>query len=169
MSNRNVLVRKRSRVKLQKEHQQSPHHDYRSVNEQQVEDITLDLFYKPHTLSLLAILLVWATPRTFENSVQKTSIGRSTLCGVYTIKYGCRDERVLWRGRHYFDFDRAPLFDTLSQLHLHATAPGTMAHGLWCLVVLLFRACLYAFSKYGTGTFDNLMIILTSLSLFNTF
>merc|ERR1711892_301172 len=78
-------------------------------------------------------------------------IGRSTLCGVYTIKYGCRDERVLWRGRHYFDFDRAPLFDTLSQLHLHATAPGTMAHGLWCLVVLLFRACLYAFSKYGTG------------------
>ena len=98
-----------------------------------------------------------------------TSIGRSTLCGVYTIKYGCRDERVLWRGRHYFDFDRAPLFDTLSQLHLHATAPGTMAHGLWCLVVLLFRACLYAFSKYGTGTFDNLMIVLTSLSLSNTF
>ena len=49
MSSRNALVRRRSRAKLQ---------DYRNVNEQQVEDITLEYFYKPHTLSLLAILLV---------------------------------------------------------------------------------------------------------------
>ena len=44
------LVRRKSRGKIQ---------DYRSVNEQQVEDITLDVFYKPHTLSLLAFLLEW--------------------------------------------------------------------------------------------------------------
>ena len=31
--------------------------DYRSLNEQQVEDITLDFFYKPHTLSLLVVVL----------------------------------------------------------------------------------------------------------------
>ena len=31
--------------------------DYRSLNEQQVEDITLDFFYKPHTLSLLVCVL----------------------------------------------------------------------------------------------------------------
>ena len=50
---RHGLVRRKSRTKIQ------PSHDHRSVNEQQVEDITLDLFYKPHTLSLLAFLLEW--------------------------------------------------------------------------------------------------------------
>ena len=46
---RHGLIRRKSRTKIC--------HDHRSVNEQQVEDITLDLFYKPHTLSLLAFLL----------------------------------------------------------------------------------------------------------------
>jgi len=31
--------------------------DYRSLNEQQVEDITLEFFYKPHTLTLLITVL----------------------------------------------------------------------------------------------------------------
>ena len=51
---RNALVRRRSRAKIESKH------DYRNVNEQQVEDITLEYFYKPHTLSLLALLLVRA-------------------------------------------------------------------------------------------------------------
>ena len=50
MGSSHRLVRRKSRPKIQ---------DYRSVNEQQVEDITLNVFYKPHTLSLLVLLLEW--------------------------------------------------------------------------------------------------------------
>ena len=60
---RHGLIRRKSRTKIC--------HDHRSVNEQQVEDITLDLFYKPHTLSLLAFLLERITQGHFtSNSVK---------------------------------------------------------------------------------------------------
>ena len=70
---------------------------------------------------------------------------------MYAVKYGCRDECVLWRRGDYFDFDWAIVVDLIPQLHVYAAASGPVAHGLWRLVVLLFRARFYAVFEYATG------------------
>ena len=59
--------------------------DYRSLNEQQVEDITLDFFYKPHTLTLLSVLLLALlyTACTRDNSDETLNVYH----GVLTIRY----------------------------------------------------------------------------------
>jgi len=75
---RHGLIRRKSRTKIC--------HDHRSVNEQQVEDITLDLFYKPHTLSLLAFLLVGllyvACTRSNADPYQNISYGIVAVIAV---------------------------------------------------------------------------------------
>ena len=58
--------------------------DYRSLNEQQVEDITLDFFYKPHTLTLLSglLLALLYTACTRDNSDETLNVYH----GVLTIR-----------------------------------------------------------------------------------
>ena len=65
------------------------------MNEQQVEDITLDLFYKPHTLSLLALLLVifknYSTKNNFriQTGLLYVACTRSNTDPETNIFYGC--------------------------------------------------------------------------------
>jgi len=63
--------------------------DYRSLNEQQVEDITLDFFYKPHTLSLLVCvlcaLLYTACTRDNSDNVLNVYQGLATISGIIVL------------------------------------------------------------------------------------
>jgi len=63
--------------------------DYRSLNEQQVEDITLDFFYKPHTLTLLSglLLALLYTACTRDNSDETLNIyhGVLTISGILVL------------------------------------------------------------------------------------
>lgn len=63
--------------------------DYRSLNEQQVEDITLEFFYKPHTLTLLVTVLVGLlyTACVRDNTDEMLNIyhGALTISGMLVL------------------------------------------------------------------------------------
>uniref|UniRef100_A0A9J8C174 Phosphatidylserine synthase 1b n=1 Tax=Cyprinus carpio carpio TaxID=630221 RepID=A0A9J8C174_CYPCA len=46
---------------------------FRMINEQQVEDITIDFFYKPHTITLLTLTVVSIMYFAFTRSFHKTT------------------------------------------------------------------------------------------------
>jgi len=59
-------------------------YDFRSINEQQVEDITLEFFYKPHTISLLVviILMLLYTVMSRDDSMNDVNVW-SGVCAVF--------------------------------------------------------------------------------------
>uniref|UniRef100_A0A286YDW7 Phosphatidylserine synthase 1 n=1 Tax=Mus musculus TaxID=10090 RepID=A0A286YDW7_MOUSE len=46
---------------------------FRMINEQQVEDITIDFFYRPHTITLLSFTIISLMYFAFTRSIYSTS------------------------------------------------------------------------------------------------
>ncbi|XP_061467641.1 phosphatidylserine synthase 1 [Rhineura floridana] len=60
-------------------------HHFRMINEQQVEDITLEFFYRPHTITLLSftILSLMAFAFTRDDSTPEDNIWKGILCVIF--------------------------------------------------------------------------------------
>uniref|UniRef100_A0A6I8PES4 Phosphatidylserine synthase 1 n=1 Tax=Ornithorhynchus anatinus TaxID=9258 RepID=A0A6I8PES4_ORNAN len=58
---------------------------FRMINEQQVEDITLDFFYRPHTITLLSFTIVSLMYFAFtrDDSVQEDNIWKGVLSVIF--------------------------------------------------------------------------------------
>uniref|UniRef100_U3FBR3 Phosphatidylserine synthase n=2 Tax=Micrurus TaxID=8634 RepID=U3FBR3_MICFL len=58
---------------------------FRMINEQQVEDITLEFFYRPHTITLLSftILSLMAFAFTRDDSTPEDNIWKGILCVIF--------------------------------------------------------------------------------------
>ncbi|XP_078612982.1 phosphatidylserine synthase 1-like isoform X1 [Branchiostoma floridae x Branchiostoma japonicum] len=52
--------------------QVSIHYDFRAINEQKVEDITLEFFYKPHTITLLTVCVLGSLYIAFKSQWART-------------------------------------------------------------------------------------------------
>uniref|UniRef100_A0A9L0R4H9 Phosphatidylserine synthase 1 n=1 Tax=Equus caballus TaxID=9796 RepID=A0A9L0R4H9_HORSE len=58
---------------------------FRMINEQQVEDITIDFFYRPHTITLLSFTIVSLMYFAFtrDDSVPEDNIWRGILSVIF--------------------------------------------------------------------------------------
>lgn len=62
---------------------------FRMINEQQVEDITIDFFYRPHTITLLSFTIVSLMYFAFtrDDSVPEDNIWRGILSVIFFFSY----------------------------------------------------------------------------------
>ena len=130
--------------------------DYRSLNEQQVEDITLDFFYKPHTLTLLSglLLALLYTACTRDNSDETLNVYH----GVLTIRLASLAqislETIITRGIFQWDLGSSTFIIIISKWTIHETSSSVLENNLWCRIMVFSDVGVHFISKYETDSID---------------